>query len=132
MDGKPDDQGDGYELYKFHNDTFHGNITIPTALGTWLGTTYVYRGFHPPSHAKAQSCGSRCMHVWAHRSKGKTNDEQIYQCPITVTNVTDVTDEATQSLSDGMARLAATSIALQGRFSGGGKGWAQYQLYPFE
>lgn len=126
QDGKPEPLTGGNLLYKFHNGTFNGNITIPGVLNTWYGTTYVFRGFHSPPEADLQRCGLRCINVWAHRSKSPHNDAQIYQCPITVSAVYNATHD-NHTISNGMARLAATSIALSGRMNDD-KSWNQFQL----
>ena len=130
LDGKPEKLKDGYLLYKFHNDTFNDSMKIPAQSGTWAGTTYVYRGSRPPPTADGQSCGPRCMNVWAHRAPHTRSDEKFFSCPITISNVTNAAD-GNQAISQGLARLAATSIALQGRMDND-KGWNQYQLYAVE
>ena len=135
MVGAPVTQLDGNRLFKYTNGTFHGNITIPGLVTAFDGTTYVYRGRNTPQRAITYSCGSRCIWMWAHKAVGHGESSTFYQCPITVSNVTDVSTNTqvsndTQKVSDGMARLAAASIALQGRPSGNTT-WTQYQLYTY-
>ena len=125
----PIDVSEGIILYKFTNGTYNSNITIPGQSGAWDGTTYIYGGTRTPQEAVTYACGPRCIWVWAHRARGHGEPSTFYQCPITVNPVTDAPDES-QQVSDGMARLAAASIALQGRPSGKDN-WKQYQLYSF-
>ena len=77
--------------------------------------------------------------MWAYKAAGYGESSTFYQCPITVSNVTEVSNNTpvandtqvsndTQKVSDGMARLAAAAIALQGRPSGNNTG-IKYQLY---
>ena len=126
---------DGNLLYEYYTNkgTIEGNITIPKSVSATDGTTYVYRGIHIPQNATLQRCGSRCMTVWAHRSSGHNENPQIYACNITVEHVTNVDAGVdSQNLSDEMARLAATSIALSGRQNNNKpENWNQYQLYTF-
>ena len=71
------------------------------------------------------------MYVWGHRSGSgpRRNDVEVFQCPITIGTVTNVTHD-NQTISDDIARLAATSIALSGRQNADkNKNWTQYQLY---
>ena len=126
QDGPPKRRGDGNLLFRFHNGTFKGSITIPAVSDTWHGTTYVFQGFHAPPIAGLQACGPRCVNVWAHRS---SPDQQIFQCPITVGPVINVDhDNRNQTISDGLAKVAAAAIGLSGR-QNDNKGWNQYQLY---
>lgn len=128
---KPTENGNLRYEYYINSDTIEGNMTIPVSLNADDATTYVYRGIHIPQKAALQRCGSRCMTVWAHRSRGHGEDPQIYACPITVENVTNV-DIDSQNISDEIAILAATSIALSGRRnSDKHENWNQYQLYTY-
>ena len=73
--------------------------------------------------------------MWAYKAAGHGESSTFYHCPIRVSNVTEVSIDTqvsndTQQVPDGMARLAATSIALQGRPSGNNT-WTQYQLYTY-
>lgn len=119
--------------YTFTNGSYTGNILIPADMESLNGTTYVYRGINIPQEAAAWHYGSRGMWVWAHKSGGVGNT--FYQCPISISQVSNVTNSS-QNLSDGMARLAASAIALQGRFVVNPKDpdkrlYTQYQFYPF-
>ena len=53
----------------------------------------------------------------------------FYQCPISISNVINANDTS-HNISDSMARLAASAIALNGRKQYQPVGWALYQLYP--
>ena len=130
--GDPQPQGGGNWLYKFGNDTFKGNITIPGAYGALDGTTYIYRGINVPQQASKYACGPRCIKMWAHRSEGYGEPSTFFECPITVNEVNNATEDY-QRLPYDMARLAAASIALQGRPSGppGTNLWPQYQFFAF-
>ena len=121
--------------YTFTNGTYNSSIRIPVDMEALNGTTYVYRGVNIPQNATEFSCGPRCMWMWAHRSVGVASKSVFFQCPITVSQVSNTTDTR-QELSDGMARLAASAIGLQGRFVTVGdkkkkRIWTQYQFYPF-
>ena len=118
--------------YTFTNGSYTSNIMIPVNMGAPNGTTYVFRGPKIPQNADEWSCGPRCLWMWAHKSRGGGDQPEFYQCPITVSHVSDVTDPR-HDLGDGMARVAASSIGLQGRFTDGPSGivWTQYQFYPF-
>lgn len=129
MIGGPQLLGGGDLLFEFRNDTFTDNITIPAAYGALDGTTYIYRGLNVPQQAITYACGPRCIKMWAHRSQGYGENSTFFECPITVNEVNNATEDY-QRLSYDMARLAAASIALQGRPSGINV-WPQYQLYAF-
>ena len=111
------------ELYYSTNRTFYGSITIPVQVTAFEGTTYVYRGLNTPQGLITYSCGFQCIWMWAYKAAGHGDSSTFYQCPISVSNVTEVPNDMqasndTQKVSDGMARLAAASIAPQGRPSG--------------
>ena len=131
MVGEPQDVSDGILRYEYTNGTFNGSITIPGQSGTFDGTTYIYRGGNTPQEAviNVNACGPRCIWVWAHKLVGSGESSTFYQCPITVSQVSNTTND-TQKVSKDMARLSAASIALQGRPSGNNI-WTQYQLYAF-
>ena len=107
-------------------------IDIPYALEQPVSTSYIYRGFHQPELADQQKCGSpgtHCMTMWAHRNVGAGELSMFYQCPITVSNVSNTRYESQQISSD-VALLAAASIGINGK--GNDKnGWTQYQFSPF-
>lgn len=129
MVGDPRDVTDGNVYYEYTNGTYSGNITIQGPSGAWDGTTYIYGGVKIPQEADIYACGPRCIWIWAHRARGHGEPSTFYKCPITVNLVSNALNH-TQQVPDGMARLAAASIALQGRSSYNNT-WNQYQLYPF-
>ncbi|KAI9888670.1 MAG: hypothetical protein M1814_006567 [Vezdaea aestivalis] len=118
--------------YTYTNGSFQGDIIIPVAHEAFDGTTYIYRGKDIPQNEKQWSCGDRCLWMWAHLNPGpyfRDNRSIFYQCPITISPVENAI-RPEQIFSDGMARLAAASIALQGRRGGNWQQWTQYQFYP--
>lgn len=126
-------QQNGDVFYEYTNGTFKGNITIPGAYTAIDGTTYIYRGTLVPEQAEYYACGPRCIKMWAHRAFGHSEPSIFFECPITVNDVNNAT-EGSQRLSNEMARLAAASIALQGRPTTVDNNytiWPQYQLYAF-
>ena len=69
------------------------------------------------------------------KAAGHGENSTFYKCQITVSPVFNPLHgtpalNSTLQVSDGMARLAAASIALQGRPWGKGV-WKKYQLYTF-
>lgn len=119
--------------YKISNGTAHDNITIPQQSGGGGATTYIYRGIHPPERAELMKCGHRCMWMWAHKNVGHGEKSTFYRCAITISHVSNVTSD-TQIVPDGVALLAASAIALQGRWVGKPakeNSWVQFQFYPF-
>ncbi|KAK4693886.1 hypothetical protein P7C71_g3588, partial [Lecanoromycetidae sp. Uapishka_2] len=124
--------------WSYSNGTVNGNVTIPTLYSADDSTTYIYRGIEIPQNETEYACGPRCMWMWAFKAHSTLPADSlnqpvaIYQCPITISPVTNVTN-STQEISDGMARVAASSIALQGRYVNVGNDtiWTQYQLYPW-
>ena len=110
-------------------------IDIPYALEEPGSTSYIYRGFHQPEVANEQKCGSpgtHCMTMWAHRNLGGGQSSMFHQCPITVSDVSNIKHDAQQISSD-VFLLAAASIGINGRGSDNDKryGWKQYQFSPF-
>lgn len=126
----PKPHGNGFSFFEYQNDTYEGNITIPDALFTMNSTTYIYRGSLKPQEAITYACGPRCISMWAHKARGHGEAPKFFECPITVSEVHNATSD-TQNVSDGIARLAAASLGLQGRPDNNG-GWIQYQFFPFE
>ncbi|KAL8829650.1 MAG: hypothetical protein Q9191_001901 [Dirinaria sp. TL-2023a] len=118
--------------YTFTNGSYTSSIRIPVNMEAVNGTAYVYRSAVIPQEAVTWSCGPRCMWLWAHKSFGAGEPSTFYQCPITVSQVSNVTHPG-QNITDGIARLAASAIGLQGRFVGSppNRTWTQYQFYPF-
>lgn len=124
---KPVKNGDALE-FKISNDPVNGTISIPVQLGGMGGTTYIYRGLNPPSEADWFACGDRCIKMWAHKAAGYRENSTFYECPISISNVSNIENE-TQDVPHDVARLAAAAIALQGRPSI--KPFRQYQFYPY-
>ncbi|KAL9046556.1 MAG: hypothetical protein Q9214_000634 [Letrouitia sp. 1 TL-2023] len=122
----------GAVKYTYSNGTYNDSISIPFANGGLKATTYIYRGINPPEQATIQSCGPRCIWLWAYRFPGTEQSPRFYQCPISISTVSNATD-ARQEVPDGIARTAAAAIALQGRWSNGTGhlSWEQMQFYPF-
>ena len=118
----------------FNNETYNGSLPVPKPSAAFDSTTYVYNGSLKPQEAIAQVCGPRCLWIYAFQSyspiTGRPNT--MFQCPINVTDVSNVNNSA-HVLPNDNARLAAASIALSGRYTnpnGPEKEWQQYQLYP--
>lgn len=124
---------DAFE-YKITNGSVHDSIVIPGQLGGIDSTTYIYRGIDMPQNTTLFSCGDRCIWMWAHKSEGRGENSTFYQCPITISPVSN-TNHDTQIVPNGIARLAASSIALQGRWAVNGSStkpiWTQFRFYPF-
>ena len=119
--------------WKYSNGTMNGSITIPTAMSAYDSTTYVYNGTKIPQEDIESSCGPQCVWMWAFKANSTLAADQgqnmaVYQCPITVGPVKNATQES-HMIDDGMAKLAASAIALQGRNAPGT--WTQYQLFPW-
>lgn len=116
------------------NGTVKDNIIIPQQSGGLDATTYIYRGLRAPPEApsKKVSCGDRCIWMWAHKNEGMGENSTFYQCPITISDVSN-TNKSTQIVADDIAKFAASAIALQGRVAGPPteRIWTQYQFYPF-
>ena len=125
---------DAATLYTFSNGSHTENITIPISHAGWAATTYVYRGHKIPELATLQTCGQRCLWIWAQRFGTQDNgNSTLFQCPITVNKVGNATSQE-HELPDPVALVAAASIALQGRWSGKieDKDFRQYQFYPWQ
>ena len=118
--------------FTYQNNSYVGSVIVPTASTLEGGTTYLYRGFHPPEGATIFACGPRCIWMWAQRYDGYNSTSEFFQCPITISPVKNSHDPIFD-VPDGVARLAAASIGLQGRFAGKGEdaNWAQSQYVPF-
>jgi hypothetical protein len=118
--------------YEYTNSSFNGNISIPIPNGALGGTTYIYRGTDIPQRATVYSCGPRCIWMWAHKNVGAGEESTFYQCPITVSPVSNTTQDA-HIISDDVARLAASAIGLEGRSAdnNGTQVWTQFQFYAY-
>lgn len=106
----------------YFNSTFNGTIAVPTCDAALDSTTYIYNELLPPQNATSQSCGTRCLWLYAWQNKGpKTQHPMLlFQCPISISEVSNTTPHSQydwQSLPDLNARLAAASIALTGRYN---------------
>lgn len=130
----PDISGDGHgQKLSFGNNSFNGSISIPdSALGA-RSTTYIYRGIKSPedtNHGPDIACGNRCIIMWAFKNSVWLNG--LAACPIHVSAVSNVTQKDHQ-VPDGVARIAAASIALQGRYKNisGKFDYTQYQFYAY-
>ncbi|KAL8923166.1 MAG: hypothetical protein Q9208_004729 [Pyrenodesmia sp. 3 TL-2023] len=123
--------------FTYGNDTFTGEIQIPGSSLGWSGTTYIYKGIQAPEYTEYR-CGPRCMWLWAFKnprqSKELNNREPptFYKCPITISQVSNAWNDS-QMIPNEVARIAAVSIALQGRWSGhvDNRNYNQYQYYPY-
>ena len=128
----PDKVGDmDASNFTYTNHSIDGSISIPTSSLGREGTTYIYRGINVPAETSTYGCGLRCIWMWAYKNPGATDGPKFYQCPVTISIVSNVTQPA-HNVSDAVARVAAASIALQGRFEGSVKNprFMQYQFYP--
>ena len=123
-------------IFFYGNDTFTGNVSVPASYLGGDCTTYMYRGFHAPPHADAQTCGNpRCMWSWALDIALDNNiPSRVFQCPITISPVNNAYNDSHKITND-VARIAAVSIALEGRWTGGPapekRDFQSYQYYPF-
>ena len=133
------DANDGKQetwVFNFNNETYDGSLPIPKPNTAYDSTTYVYNGSSVPQNATVQSCGPRCISLYAFRSYGSVTKRPsvLFQCSVNIGEVSNVTNDK-QQIADFNARLAAASIALTGRYTNpnGSKyqQWEQYQLYPF-
>jgi len=117
--------------FTYTNNTINDSIAIPVAsLGTG-GTTYIYRDKNVPAEASTEAYGDRGLWMWAYKNAGGPEKPKFYQCPVTVSVVSNVTQPA-HDLSDEVARVAVASIALQGQWHQGTLKhpiWSQYQFY---
>lgn len=116
--------------YTYKNATFNSTVVIPKASEGLSGTTFVYRGIKLPRDAETYACGARCIKMFAYKKQGPNERSKFYECPITVSLVSNnVTKE--HHIQNRVARVAAASIALQGRWFGTFENqiWKQYQFY---
>ena len=128
---KGSDTREPWSNYTYSNGTFNGSISLPMQIDTFDGTVYTYRGFNVPQNASVWACGDRCMWMWAHKTATPSEQSTFYQCPVTVKSVQyHGTLQEKHKVPGGIARLAASSIALQGGNSDPDLGWSQSQFYP--
>ncbi|KAI9881078.1 MAG: hypothetical protein M1830_008236 [Pleopsidium flavum] len=138
----PDGKGEA-RRYPYSNDTYSSDITIPSPQLANDATTYVYNGAQKPQIEKQHACGPRCLMMYVMRSPGVITDRRmkLFQCRVHISNVSNATLPE-HHLPDRNARLAAASIALQGRYThpywnnttksyNSTEAWQQYQLYPW-
>ena len=127
-------EGGKWSNYSYYNATSSGNILLPVQIDDFDGTVYIYRGFNTPQTATVWSCGTRCIWMWAHKTIGPNDPSTFYQCPVTVNPVQNLSHQNelqdVHKVHDDIARLAASSIGLQGGKSDPENGWAQFQFYP--
>ena len=124
--------GGKWSNYTYSNGTFNGSIMLPVQIDSFGGTVYTYRDFQIPQNATIWACGKRCIWVWAHKTALGSEQSTFYQCPVTVNPVqSNETLQEAHKVSNDIARLAASSIALQGGNSDRDNGWSQSQFYPF-
>jgi hypothetical protein len=124
--------------FEYFKSDYSFNITVTNAHLANDATTYVYQGFTIPQNATIYDCGDRCMVIYALRHGGiRKEANRLFECNITISNVTSVSNPflpPEHHVPDDIARLAAASIALQGRyqnpFGDETKRWWQSQLYP--
>ncbi|KAL9003632.1 MAG: hypothetical protein Q9188_003509 [Gyalolechia gomerana] len=136
----PDQSPDGPEsifVFPYRNGTEDRRLRIARTDAAFDSTTYTFTGTHAPQAASAPAvvCGPRCIWLYAIRNWGPVTKREraIFVCPITVSDVSDVEDQA-HIVPNDTARLAAASIALSGRYTNPGKDgkhWEQYQWYPY-
>lgn len=134
---EPSNDGpDSIRVYPYSNGTTNEVLKIARTDLAFDSTTYAYTGEQAPQNATAVTCGPRCIWLYALRQGGPVTrrGDDIFMCPITVSNVGD-TDNTAHVVPDETARLAAASIALSGRYtnpnSSDNKHWQQYQWFPY-
>ena len=117
--------------YKNEDGSINGSLSIPTANLGQEGTTYIYRGHNPPETDSLIACGPRCLWMWAYRDSGGNKTRKFYQCSVTMSIVTNASQESHQ-VPDSVAREAVASIALEGEYQGNASNpdYTQYQFYP--
>ena len=122
--------------FKIFNGSDHDSIIIPQEFTGVNATTYIYRGVKTPQKATKFSCGDRCIWMWAYVSKDYLDNSTFYQCPITISNTSNA-NNYTHIVPDDVTKLAASSIALEGRLAidnssidNSGPIWTQFQFYP--
>ena len=128
------DGKDNVFVWPFANATTNTTIELPKAGAAYSSTTYIWNDTALPRYAEAQACGPRCVYVYALRDMFRPNGDLhelfMFQCQVDVGTVSKVTNP-THELDDGVARTAAASIALSGRWRSPSEGrdWRNYQLY---
>lgn len=123
--------GESAKHFTYTNPTNgHNGIRIPTSFLGDYGTTYIYRDPGTPDTATAWACGDRCLLMWAYSNYASDEGPKFYECPITISEVSN-SGQPEHNVSHFVARLAAASIALQGRTHGTWPNldWEQFQFY---
>ena len=106
------------QTFTYSNGIVNGSITIPNEYLGREGTTYIYRAFHDPTHATAYGCGDRCIWMWAYKNpSGSPEPSAFYQCSVNISQVNNAS-QPEHFVPNDVAKIAAASIALQGRYSG--------------
>jgi hypothetical protein len=122
------------KTFTYTNGSSTATITIPKSSLGREGTTYIYRDTEKPESAKTYACGSdrRCISMWAYKNPGENERDAFYECPIRISTVNNST-LSEHNVPDDVARTAAASIALQGRFrftgNSSNKNFIQHQFY---
>jgi hypothetical protein len=129
VNGKPEETNRA-KTFTYKNGNSSATITIPNSSLGMEGTTYIYRDTKGPAFAETYACGPRCIRMWAHKNPSGAEPDAFYECPIEISLVSNVTRHA-HNVTDDVARIAAASIALQGRFTGelNDPNVIQYQFY---
>lgn len=138
----PEGSNDGPQsirVYTYSNGTDNLTLRVARTDLAYDSTTYAFTGLNAPQNASASSvvCGPRCIWLYAVRQNGPMTNrgDDIFMCPITVSDVSNVENPA-HVVPDNTARLAAASIALSGRYTNPNgsveRHWQQYQWYPLE
>ncbi|KAI9886825.1 MAG: hypothetical protein M1823_001398 [Watsoniomyces obsoletus] len=139
------DGKDNVLVWRFANATTNMTLEVPRSSLAKTSTTYIWEDVKLPHKATAQSCGPRCVVVYALRdmvrnyflsngTKVQLPEWFMFQCHITVSPVSNTTNPAHQ-VNNSVARTVAASIALTGRWrmtkthGAKDKDWRQYQLY---
>ena len=120
--------------FTYSNSTYTSTISIPGSSEGWSATVYLYPGPDLPQFTEVNSCGDRCLWIWAHRTSIPGNNASIFfQCPITISEVSNATTDL-HDIPDSVARTAAASIALSGRWTGTIENqiWKQYQYMAWK
>lgn len=112
----------------------HQTIKIPQDFLGREGTTYIYRGFHAPPDADLQSCGDRCLWMWAYRNpSGLPEPPVFFKCPVNISNMMNASRSEHQ-IPNHVVKMAAAAIALHGIYHGPiaderQKDFTSYQFY---
>lgn len=116
--------------WPFENSTGTYPLSIPRSILAAYSTTYVWNDTELPPSSTSEACGPRCVVLYALRDmhRGPKHEISIFQCHVTISPMANVKDPA-HVLSDSMARTAAASIALSGRWRPDGSRFRNFQLY---